>query len=201
MSNHYFTKHPTSGKRKGLVKCILRGREFQFLTSSGVFSSRKLDNGTRLLIENMTVPSKGRFLDLGCGYGPIGIVAASLQPDIMVWMTDINERAVNLAKANAKKSKVKNVVIEQGNLYSPVEGMTFQTIVSNPPISAGMKRVVSPMVREAPEYLSPGGSLQMVVQSNKGGKTLRGYMEETFGSVEIVTRGSGYRVFSSVKHF
>ena len=199
MSDHYFTKHPTSKERKGLLKAILRGREYHFVTASGVFSSRKLDNGTRLLIETMKLPEKGRILDIGCGYGPIGIVAASLQPYLQVWMTDVNERAVGLAKANAKRNKVANVVVEQGSLYRPVEGMQFQDIISNPPISAGFRKVVAPLVKDAPEYLLEGGSLQMVVQSNKGGRTLRELMKEAFGGVEVAARGSGYRVLVSVK--
>ena len=181
------------------MRCRLRGREFEFLTSSGVFSSKKLDRGTRLLIESMTLPERGSILDIGCGYGPVGIVAAKLWPELEVWMTDVNERAVGLAERNAERIGVGNAVVRQGFLYEPVAGMSFDAVVSNPPISAGMGRVVEPLVAGAGEHLVDGGSLQLVVQSNKGGRTLATLMERHFGGVEVAARKGGYRVLRTVK--
>jgi 16S rRNA (guanine1207-N2)-methyltransferase len=182
-----------------LVRCSLRGHDFEFLTSSGVFSHRRIDTGTRLLIESMRLPESGAVLDLGCGYGAIGIVAARLRPHLQVWMTDVNERAVALAEENARRNGVPNVRVRRGYLYEPVEGLDFDVIASNPPISAGMGRVVEPFVGKAGDHLKDGGSLQLVVQSNKGGRTLTSLMERYFGSVEVAARGSGYRVLMVVK--
>ncbi|RLI32288.1 hypothetical protein DRO56_03765, partial [Candidatus Bathyarchaeota archaeon] len=95
--------------RLGLVRTWLRGLEFEFLTASGVFSHRRIDPGTRLLIEAMVLPEEGTFLDLGCGYGPIGIVAARLRPQALVYMTDVNRRALALAEENAQRNGVTNV--------------------------------------------------------------------------------------------
>ncbi len=177
----------------------MRGREFEFFTSSGVFSSRKIDNGTRLLIESMVLPERGSALDVGCGYGPVGIVAAKLRPELEVWMTDVNERAIKLAERNATKNGVRNVVIRLGSLYEPLESEVFDIVLSNPPISAGIRRVVEPLVAGAVDRLVDGGSLQLVVQSNKGGRALASLMERCFGSVEVLARKGGYRVLRSMK--
>ena len=177
----------------------MRGLRLEFLTDSGVFSHRRIDAGTRLLIDSMILPSEGALLDLGCGYGPIGIVAARLSSGLKVWMTEVNARAVALAEANAARNRIANVTVLQGSLYEPVEGLGFDVIVSNPPISAGMRRIVEPLVAGSVDRLSGGGSLQLVVQSNKGGKMLAGLMEGAFGEVEVLARRGGYRVLRAVK--
>jgi 16S rRNA G1207 methylase RsmC len=174
--------------------------EFEFFTSPGIFSYKRIDNGTRLLIESMVLPIKGQTLDVGCGYGPIGIVAAKLMPNLEVWMTDVNERAIRLTRKNSELNGVDDVVIKQGNLYEPVGDEMFDAIISNPPISAGMRRVVEPLVKGAVDRLVVGGCLQVVIQTNKGSQTLAAFMKNNFGGVEVLARGSGYRVLMSVKN-
>jgi len=109
------------------VRCVLRGLEFEFFTLSGVFSYRRIDNGTRLLIESMVLPGEGRVLDMGCGYGPVGIVAARLVPGLEVWMTDVNERAVALARRNSEWNGV-DAAVRQGELYGPVGDLMFDAV-------------------------------------------------------------------------
>jgi len=196
---HYFSRRPSSKGRRGLVKARLRGLDLEFLTAGGVFSYRRIDRGTQLLVESMRLPESGRLLDLGCGYGVVGVAAARVSPSLEVWMTDVNERAVSLAEANLGRNGVEGATVRLGDLYEPVAGLEFDCIVSNPPISAGMRRVVEPLVRGAVDHLVEGGSLQLVVQSNKGGKTLTGMMEDAFGGVEILARSGGYRVLMSVR--
>lgn len=198
MGEHYFSERPISAERRGLVKTRLRGMEFGFVTSSGVFSIRRVDRGTRLLVESMVLPGEGRVLDMGCGYGVVGVVAGRLVPGLEVWMTDINERAVSLARLNLDRNGVE-AEVRQGDLYEPVGGMRFGVVLSNPPISAGLRRVVRPLVEGAVAHLEVGGSLQVVVQSRKGGKTLAAMMEDAFGGVEVLARGGGYRVLMSIR--
>jgi 16S rRNA (guanine1207-N2)-methyltransferase len=109
--NHYFTAHPKSKVKLGIVRTYLCGRPFEFLTASGVFSKKRVDLGTRLLIESMFLPEKGCVLDVGCGYGAVGIVVASSNPDLRVVMVDVNERAVWLAKQNVQRNNVSNVEV------------------------------------------------------------------------------------------
>jgi 16S rRNA G1207 methylase RsmC len=198
MGEHYFSERPSSPERRGLVRARLRGLDLEFVTSSGVFSYRRVDRGTRLLVESMVLPEGGWVLDLGCGYGVVGVVAGRLVPGLEVWMIDVNERAVSLARLNLERNGVEGVV-RQGDLYGPVEGMRFGAVVSNPPISAGLRRVVGAMVGGAVDHMEVGGSLQLVVQSSKGGRALASMMEDAFGGVEVLARGGGYRVLMSVR--
>ncbi|MFQ6053583.1 MAG: class I SAM-dependent methyltransferase [Candidatus Bathyarchaeia archaeon] len=197
MIEHYYSKRPTSHPRLGLLRCRLRGGEFEFLTASSVFSHRRIDAGTRLLIEAMRLPGSGEALDIGCGYGPIGIVAAKLNSGLEVWMTDVNERAVALAKENARRNRVGNVRVLQGSLYEPVEDRAFDVILTNPPISAGLRRVVEPLIEGSVRHLKPGGSLQVVVRTTKGGGSVKRLLERYLGGFEVVARKSGYRVLKA----
>jgi len=196
MNEHYFARHPKSKPSLGVVSTYFRGKLFEFLTTSGVFSRTRIDPGTRLLVESMILPEKGFLLDLGCGYGPVGIAAAVFNPSLQVVMTDVNERAVWLAKENAKRNGVENVEARQGFLYEPVQNMRFEAVLSNPPIAAGMK-TVRPLITQAPGHLANEGTLQIVVRSKVSGKRLTRLMTETFGNVSVVARKSGYRVLIS----
>ncbi len=197
VAEHYYSERPTSPPRLGLLRCRLRGRDFEFLTSSGVFSHRRIDAGTRLLIESMILPEDGAALDLGCGYGPIGIVAAKLRPRLQVWMTDINQRAVALTLENARRNGAENVRVLAGPLYEPVEALSFDVILTNPPISAGIRKAVEPIIEGSIGHLRPGGSIQLVVRTTKGGRSLSALLERYYGGFEVIARGGGYRVLKA----
>jgi len=194
VSDHYYSAEPASRLEKGIIVSYLRGRRYRLVTATGVFSSRRIDNGTRLLVESMELPPAGSLLDLGCGYGVVGIVAATVEPGLKVTLTDVNARATMIAAENVSRMRLGNVEVLTGDLYQPVGDGRFTTIVSNPPISAGMRKVVGPLIMGAVEHLEAGGLLQLVVQSNKGGRTVAGFMDEYFGEHSVVSKGSGYRV-------
>jgi len=157
-----------------------------------VFSADEVDEGTKLLLEYARIPEEGVVLDMGCGYGVIGVTLAKLNPRLRVYMIDINPRAVELARYNARLNRVEDrVVVLQGNLYEPVKGLRFNAIFSNPPLAAGM-RVVEAIVREAPGHLVEGGSLQMVLR--KGAERIARLMEQVFGGFEVLARKKGYTV-------
>jgi 16S rRNA G1207 methylase RsmC len=196
-AEHYFTSTPKCNDRFGLVRVNLLGKSFEFLTSSSVFSKRKIDSGTRLLIEAMILPKTGNVLDIGCGYGAVGITVAALNPQLHVIMTDVNVRAVKLAKQNVETNRVFNAEVRYGFLYEPVDGSQFNCILSNPPVSAGMDTVKA-IVTQAPKMLAAGGSFQMVIRSKIGAKTLPALFEDTFGNCNISARESGYRVLKGI---
>lgn len=190
---HYFTKAPQSEEKFGIIKTSLRGTPFEFLTSTSVFSKRRIDSGTRLLIEAMELPQTGNVLDIGCGYGAVGITAASLNPKLHVVMTDVNMRAVRLARRNLELNRVSNAEVRYGYLYEPVEDLLFSCILSNPPVSAGMETVKSIIV-QAPKVMVDKGTFQMVIRSKIGAKILPEVFAEAFGNCRVVARESGFRV-------
>jgi 16S rRNA (guanine1207-N2)-methyltransferase len=198
-TEHYFVEHPRSKATFGLVCTYLRGRPFEFLTASGIFSRSRIDLGTRLLIECMVLPENGYLLDIGCGYGPVGIAAAAFNPKLHVVLADVNSRAVWLAKQNVEKNRVSNAEVRRGNLYEPVQELLFDCALSNPPVSAGLK-IVRAIICEAPEHMRKKGTFQMVVRSKVGGRRFCSFFEEAFGNVEVSARESGYRVLMSHKH-
>jgi 16S rRNA (guanine1207-N2)-methyltransferase len=193
---HYFSKRPTSEKNYGLVIAPLRGREYTFLTCSGVFSPTRVDLGTWLLVDSMQVNPNSKVLDIGCGYGVLGIVAASLAPGGSVTMVDVNERAVEFARKNVRRNGVLNAKVKRGDLYFPVSGEKFDVILSNPPFSAGMD-VVFGIVSGGREHLNPGGSIQVVARHSKGGRRVEEKMREVYGNCETTGRRSGFRVYLS----
>ncbi len=196
--DQYYTETPKSEARFGIVRTCLRGRPFEFKTASSVFSIKRVDLGTRVLIEAMVLPEKGCVLDVGCGYGAVGIAAAKFNPKLQVVMTDVNRRALLLARQNAEKNRTPNVQVRQGSLYKPVQDNCFNCILSNPPVSAGMETVEA-IIREAPAVMAPNATLQMVVRSKIGKKTLPQAFEETFGNFKVLAIESGYRVLTAQK--
>lgn len=194
---HYFTAKPTSEAKLGIIQTRMRNVFFEFLTFY-VFSKSRVDTGTRLLVESMVLPRTGCVLDVGCGYGAVGIAVATFDPTLEVIMTDVNVRAVRLARENAVRNRVANVDVRCGNLYEPVEGLMFNCVLSNPPVSAGMETVKA-IITNAPKVMAEGATLQMVVRSKIGGKTLPIVFQGTFGNCTVLSRKSGYRVLMGEK--
>ncbi|MGD6809219.1 MAG: class I SAM-dependent methyltransferase [Candidatus Bathyarchaeia archaeon] len=192
-AEHYFSSAPTSQANYGLVRANLCGRNFEFVTASSVFSKKRIDIGTQLLIESMVLPKTGSVLDIGCGYGAVGISAAKFNPSLKVCMTDVNTRAVSLAKKNIERNRVFNAQVRYGCLYEPVLGLQFDCVLSNPPVSAGMDTVKA-IISGAPAVMVEGAVLEMVIRSKIGAKLLPALFVETFGNCEVLARGSGFRV-------
>jgi len=192
---HYFIEEPKSPLKVANVELILKnGHKYVFKTPSGVFSFKRIDKATKILIENCIIHGKD-VLDIGCGYGVIGITLKLENPDINIYMSDINKRAVEFAKINAKNN---NIVAEirQSDLYNCWKEYKFDVIISNPPIVAG-KRIWQKLIEGAYEHLKPGGSLQLVAYHNKGGKSISKYMEDVFGNVDYLAKEGGIRGYIS----
>lgn len=197
MTEHYYSKKQTSALVKRRWAIDIGGRVLQFETASGTFSPRKLDLGTKALLDSMQLPPEGSVLDLGCGNGMVGIAAAAENAKLHVVLSDVNSRAVMEAKSNIKRNRLKNAVALQSDLFEKITEK-FDCILSNPPISAG-KSVVFAMVAQGFANLDPGGSLQMVARSKKGGASISKEMGRVFGNVEVIAKQSGFSVYKSVK--
>lgn len=198
MSEPYFAAAPTSRSRTGTFEATVRGHSFRFLTDAGVFARKGLDRGSELLLEALEIGPCESVLDLGCGYGVLGIVAARLADGGRVVLTDVNERAAGLARKNLVANRVANAEVRVGDLYGPVERDRFDHIVCNPPIRAG-RAVVDAIVRGAPDRLFDGGRLWLVARTRQGADALRARVSAAFGNADIVRRGSGYKVIRATK--
>lgn len=191
----YYAENPDSAHDIHELKVTLLGQSFTFLTDSGVFSKKMVDYGSQVLLNTLDFEKGKTLLDLGCGYGPLGISLAKVQ-GVKPTMVDVNNRAIDLAKQNAQKNGVEADIF-QSNIYEKVNG-TFDYIISNPPIRAG-KQVVHTIISESINYLKVGGNLTIVIQKKQGAPSAKAKMEEVFGNVEILKRDKGYYILRSEK--
>lgn len=197
MDQHYYTENPISEIKEKNFSQIINGIPLSFISVSGVFSFEdRIDKASELLIKHFA-PSGSSVLDMGCGYGAIGLYIKARYPDQAVFMADINNRAVEYSKRNALKNKLE-VNVLCSSLFSGLAGLKFDDIVTNPPIAAG-KKLNTQLINEAPEYLKPGGALWLVAFHNKGGSTLKDIMKARFGNVEDIEKSGGMRVYRSVR--
>jgi 16S rRNA G1207 methylase RsmC len=195
---HYYSKKPSSPFKKKTVEINLsNGIKLFFVTAAGVFSISRVDRASQLLIEHCEINTRGSLLDLGCGYGLVGISLKKKHPDIDLYMSDINERAFTLSKINARDNNIE-AVIREGNIYEPWNENKFDSIVLNPPFAAG-KNVWKKMITEAPSHLKKEGRLNVVAYHNKGGSRIEKIMETVFTNVRTLVRSGGIRVYVSVK--
>jgi 16S rRNA (guanine1207-N2)-methyltransferase len=195
--DHYYTERPRSASRPRELRFLYRGAILVFQVDTGVFGSSGLDPGTSLLIEALLPNRTDRILDLGCGWGAIGVAAAKAAPEGHVVMTDVNRRAVSLSRRNLRRNEIRNAEVRPGSLYEPVEGEKFDLIVSNPPYHVGRPTILK-LFEEAPAHLSPGGTLLVVGKGSQGIRFYQGWLEEHWpGTVEVAGRGSGYRVLTA----
>jgi len=200
MNDHYYSAKPQSASNRRVFETTLRGVRLRLMSDAGVFSRDGVDYGSRALIEHMEFPADAKVLDIGCGYGPIGLVAARLAPQGHVKLIDINERAVELARQNAEANGISNVSFAQSDLYEAVREDSFDIILSNPPIRAG-KAVVHRVFSEAFERLVFGGELWIVIQNKQGAPSARAKLEEIFGEEEVaeVAKDKGFRIYKAKK--
>jgi 16S rRNA (guanine1207-N2)-methyltransferase len=199
VADHYYTSQPTSVHREILIEVELRGVRLKLQSDAGVFSKNRIDTGTRLLVESLRLdPGCRKVLDLGCGYGPIGLTIAKLLPQTRVYMSDVNERAVELARLNASANQIGNTVIKSGEGFTPFAGERFDLIVTNPPIRAG-KQVIYAMIDAAYSILSAAGWFVAVIATKQGAKSYERKMETVFGNVNEWEKGGGYRIVASQK--
>ncbi|WP_100012636.1 class I SAM-dependent methyltransferase [Lentibacillus sediminis] len=198
MADHYFSQTPQSERSPKTWQYRLRGTMYTFTSDVGVFSKNEVDFGSRLLIEEFTEPEKaGDFLDLGCGYGPIGIALADHYPERHIVMSDVNERALELSKENAAHNHVENVAILQSDRFAQLENRSFAAIITNPPIRAG-KQVVHQMFEESAKSLKSGGELWVVIQKKQGAPSAKKKLESLFTEVDTVARDKRYYIFKAV---
>ncbi|ENH95865.1 ribosomal RNA methyltransferase [Gracilibacillus halophilus YIM-C55.5] len=199
VTDHYYNSMPNTVSDPQEWNAHVLGRTYRFRTDRGVFSKDMVDFGSKTLIETFEEPAQqGDILDLGCGYGPISVVLADVHPHRHVIGSDINQRALNLAKENAQNNQVNNVTFIESNGVEQLRQESYVAIVTNPPIRAG-KKVVHDFFEGAGQMLVEGGHLWVVMQKKQGAPSAQKKLDELFGTVELIKKNKGYYIFRAIK--
>ncbi|AWN33798.1 MULTISPECIES: class I SAM-dependent methyltransferase [Lactobacillus] len=198
----YYAENPTSQHDEHVVDYRVNDIDLKFTTDAGVFSKMRVDYGSGVLIKKMAdvnFPSNN-ILDVGTGYGPLGLFAAKFWPTQTVEMVDVNQRGLDLAKKNAELNHIDNVTIFVSDVYSNIAPeKKYGLIVTNPPIRAG-KTVVSNILSGAKSHLVSDGVLLLVIQKKQGEPSARKLLTKTFGNCTILKRDKGYYVLQAVNN-
>ena len=197
MNDHYYTREPRSESRPVECAYTYRGISLAFRTDAGVFSKGEVDTGTRLLLEALPEEMDGDILDLGCGWGVIGISIARKWPGTRVTMADVNTRALELSRGNAELNGAKVACVESDGMAA-LAGQAFDAVVTNPPIRAG-KQVIYKMFADAAKSLKPGGALYLVIRKQQGAESAVKYLKTLFADVEKLDRSGGFWVLRAAK--
>lgn len=191
MTEHYYSHNPEVAHDLRQVIYEVLNLRFQCTTDAGVFSRDGLDMGTRILLEALPELG-GRILDLGCGWGPVGVALGKKYPGAQIVMSDVNARAVELARRNLEANAVMNASAVCGEGFEAVEG-AFDAIVLNPPIRAG-KGVIYALFAGAAAHLNAGGALYVVIRKQQGAESAQKYLGTIFADVDRIAREKGYWV-------
>ena len=190
--SQYFEENNKLIDEKKLITIKFKDKYYKVYTNNGVFSKDKLDYGTKLLLENITENNlEGDILDLGCGYGIIGIVLASTYPNIQIDMCDITDRAVNLSKENTKNLNLNNTNIIKSDIYEN-KNKKYNYIITNPPIRAG-KDILRKFLFGAKDYLEDNGELWFVMRKDHGVKSMIKELENIY-KIEIKEKSKGFYI-------
>lgn len=181
-----------------MIKAVLRGKEFAFETKAGLFSREHVDTGSKLLIEALEIKPDDTILDIGCGYGPIGLAAAYAAPRGKVFMVDVDIRAIKISKKNAITNQIHNVFILPSDGFEDVPAdVPLNLVVSNPP-SHTPKETVLQFISDAHRQLVKGGRLYFVTERRIKPMIQREF-EKIFGNYSIAASDSEFIVSLAIK--
>ena len=191
---HYFTNNENLKSNLRSIEYAVKNTSFVFYTDNGVFSKSNVDYGTDLLINTYLSYGKktGTVLDVGCGYGVIGITVNKINNQV-VEQIDINKRALHLTEMNNKRNKTENKIYES-NIYEQVT-KKYDVIITNPPIRAG-KKIYMTMLREAYKYLLPNGELWFVARKDQGAKTIEKELRKNY-NINLIEKQRGYYIYKA----
>lgn len=194
--DHYYSKEPTSKSEERIIEYELNGYKFKFISDNGVFSKNHIDFASEFLIKTIFDEVKGNILDVGCGYGVIGIILSKNNNASSITMLDVNHRALELAKKNINLNKVEAKIIESDGFENIKE--EYDTIVTNPPIRAG-KIVIYQIYKDAYDHLKKEGTLYLVINKKHGAPSTIKELNSIFGNCEIVDKKAGFHVLKCIK--
>ena len=196
MSDHYFTSTPTSPSDERVHEYTALGHTITAVTDAGVFSKSGLDEGSGLMLSALP-KLQGRVLDLGCGWGAMGMALAKANPDAQFVLSDVNERAVALCARNIQKNGIENAQTVLSDGLSSVQG-TFDAVITNPPIRAG-KQMIYRLFEESHARLNAGGTLYVVIRKQQGAPSAQTFLASLFGDARRIAREKGYWILECRK--
>ena len=196
MNDQYYTAEPTSESNPVPCAFPYRGHGLNFMTDAGVFSKGELDVGSRLLLDALPAIA-GDVLDIGCGWGAIGVAIAKANEKARVTMVDVNRRALDLCRQNCQRNGVTAEVIESDGM-AEVLGRKYDAIVTNPPIRAG-KQVIYKMFADAAGSLNAGSALYLVIRKQQGADSCVKYLKTLFTEVEKLDKSGGFWVLKATE--
>ena len=190
-NDHYYSENPSSESRPVEARFSYRGHDLCLMSDAGVFSRGELDPGTRILLAALPETIQGDVLDLGCGWGPVGICVGLANSGCSIVFSDINSRAIQLAKQNAAQYHIEGQFV-QSDGFAQID-QTFDCIITNPPIRAG-KETIYKMFSDSAAHLNPGGSLYLVIRKQQGAPSALRFLNTVFSDVETIDKSGGYWV-------
>ena len=196
--DHYYSKDPTSKSEERILEYELSGNKFKFISDNGIFSKNHVDFATDFLIRTIYNEVKGDILDVGCGYGVIGITLSKNKNVNSVTMLDVNHRALELATRNSKLNNTNNIKVIESDGFENINNL-YDTIITNPPIRAG-KSVIYKIYEDAKNHLNDGGILFLVINKKHGAPSTIEYLNELFGDCEVVDKKSGFNILKCIKN-
>ena len=191
MNDHYYSADPASGHKYQTAEWTYRGHALRFTTDAGVFSKGEVDYGTQVLLKALPEEMNGRILDLGCGWGAVGVSVGKIHPGCDIMMSDVNRRALKLSEKNAKANGVSVQIVESDGLEN-VPGY-FDYIITNPPIRAG-KQVIYKMFSDSAKKLAANGQLYLVIRKQQGAESALKYLKTIFSEVDTIEKNGGFWV-------
>ncbi len=196
-NSQYFEADPSVESNQRGIELVLPDVFLTLTTDSGVFSNRKVDSGSRYLLQaHPPIPDETKnILDLGCGYGPIALTAAKRAPDATIWGVDVNNRAIELATRNAEVNGIANAQFGTADEV-PVD-ISFDLIVSNPPIRIG-KQALHDLLTVWFDRLTPEGRAWLVVQKHLGSDSLADWLTTNGWTTTRLGSRKGFRILETL---
>ena len=195
--SHYFENDTDLRSNIRELKYAYSSSFFTFYSDNGVFSKKGIDYGSKLLLESYLNDENRplKVLDIGCGYGFIGIVISIINKSY-VDMVDVNKRAIHLTKRHIKKYKEFTGSVFESDAYQNIDGK-YDTIITNPPIRVGKTKLLE-ILKGAFDHLNDNGYLYYVIRKDQGALSIKKILEEN-ANVEVINKSKGYFIYKAKK--
>lgn len=194
----YFDNNENLISKKREISVLLNDTKYTFISDNGVFSKGEVDYGSIALLKILLKQNfTGNILDIGCGYGTIGLILAKNFPECNFLLSDVNIRACALARENKKSFGVKNVEIIESDIFQNIN-KNFNYVVTNPPIRAG-KKVIYSIFEQSYHHLNQNGSLFIVIRRSHGAESAQKFIHSVFENCELLKKDKGFYVYRATK--